>query len=69
MIKYFLKKYPKSNLIISLDTRKKDLNNPFSCDFRKNIFLNNLKDFKSRITITKHKCIKPTFQGMFASNL
>lgn len=63
VIRYFLKKYSKSNLIISLDTRKKDLNNPFSYDFRKKIFLDNLKDFEGRITITTHKCIKPTFQG------
>jgi len=63
LIKYILKKYKKSRLIISLDVREKDVLNPFSFSFRKRIFQEELKFFQKRIIITKHRCHRLTYKG------
>ncbi len=63
LVKFFLKKYPKAKIIISLDVRKIDSENPFSFDFRKKVFLDNLKNYKGRLIITSHKCTRFTFSG------
>ena len=56
IIKRFLKRYNDSRIIISLDIRRKDELNPFSFEYRKELFLQNLDNVKDRIIITKHRC-------------
>lgn len=63
LVKYFLEKYEGSKIIISIDVRSKDKNNPFSFGFRKDIFEKELSSFGHRVIITSHKCKRFTFDG------
>lgn len=63
LIQHFLDKYPKAKIIISIDIRNKDNNNPLTFNKRRNIFEESLKTYKERITITSHKCKTFTFNG------
>lgn len=62
LAKYFLDRYTDCELVISLDVRNKDNNNPFSFDYRKQRIERKLNQYKNRIHVIPHVCENFTIQ-------
>ncbi len=65
VIRTCLEKFPDAKIIVSIDVRRKDENNPFTLEFRKAIFekhLSNLIDCGS-VVISCHRCNELSVNG------
>lgn len=64
-IKTCLEKFPDAKIIVSIDVRKKDENNPFTLEFRKAVFEKHLSDLVDcgRVVISCHRCNELSVNG------
>ena len=64
LIRHFLSILDNQDLVVSMDIRKKDKNNPYDFHSRKISMLGQLPELSDRVVITSHKPEKPyTFKN------